>query len=141
MERLVHWAEAHEALIAWLVLGSLGVFVITLLLIPVLVIRIPVDYFSNPGHRRSALWLHHPLLALITKALRNTLALVLIAAGLILLLLPGQGLLCIVLGLLLADFPGKHRLVNWLVFEKGVIKPINWLRRRSGKPPILNPAR
>ena len=49
---------------------------------------------------------------------------------------PGQGILSILAGLLLMNFPGKFRLERWLVQRPGVLKSLNWLRARRGKAPF-----
>ena len=49
---------------------------------------------------------------------------------------PGQGLLTLLVGLLLMNFPGKYRLERWLVGRRGVLTALNWLRRRGGHPPF-----
>jgi hypothetical protein len=49
---------------------------------------------------------------------------------------PGQGILTILAGLLLMNFPGKYRLERWLVQRPGVLSSLNWLRTRRGKAPF-----
>ena len=44
--------------------------------------------------------------------LRNAVGLVLVTAGLAMLVLPGQGIITLLVGIILMDFPGKHRLVE-----------------------------
>ena len=51
------------------------------------------------------------------------------------LVLPGQGILTILAGIMLLDFPGKHRLLRWIVAHPQVLRTLNWLRRR-GHPPL-----
>jgi hypothetical protein len=49
------------------------------------------------------------------------------------LVLPGQGLITLFVGFFLIDFPGKYRFEKWLIRRKAVHRPINWLRRKSGR--------
>src|SRR5262249_7875578 len=51
--------------------------------------------------------------------------------------IPGPGLLLILLGVTLVDFPGKRRLKRWLLSHQAVLNTINRLRQRYGKPPLL----
>ena len=67
---------------------------------------------------------------------KNVLGAVLMIAGVAMLVLPGQGLLTMVLGFLLIDFPGKYRLERWLVARPMVHRPLNWIRRRAGREPL-----
>ncbi|GAB1258289.1 hypothetical protein NBRC116494_27910 [Aurantivibrio plasticivorans] len=132
-------ADPDVFLLVGAVLGgvSIALFVVTLLLVPWLIIRIPADYFMLPGASRSALVGNHPLLQLLFKLLRNLLGLCLVLVGAVLLFLPGQGLLTILLGIVVSDFPGKHRFVTWLVKKPSVRRPMNWLRQRADKEPIV----
>jgi hypothetical protein len=57
-------------------------------------------------------------------------------AGVAMLVLPGQGLLTLLMGFLLVDFPGKYRLERWLFARPIVRRPINWLRHRAGRVPL-----
>jgi hypothetical protein len=72
-------------------------------------------------------------------AIKNLLGIFLIVAGLVMLLVPGQGLLTIAVGLVLTDFPGKFHLQRWIVARKSVWRSIGWLRKRTGKPPLERP--
>lgn len=138
---LIAWIEANRVLVWSLAVGSAVMFVGALLLIPWLVLRIPPDYFSAPGRYRSALLGDNLVAVIVFKMIRNILAVILVAIGILLLVLPGQGVLTILLGVVMADFPGKHRLMNWLVSRGGVLRSLNWWRRRAGKPPIEPPPR
>jgi hypothetical protein len=45
-------------------------------------------------------------------------------------------LLTLLVGVFLLDFPGKYAFEKWLVGRPGVLRMINWLRRRRGRPPL-----
>jgi hypothetical protein len=51
--------------------------------------------------------------------------------------IPGPGILMLVLGVILLDFPGKRRLEQWLVHRATVLNAMNRLRQRYGKPPLF----
>ena len=59
-----------------------------------------------------------------------------LAAGMAMLVLPGQGLLTLLMGFLLLDFPGKYRLEKWLFLRRRVREGVNWLRKRAGSEPL-----
>jgi hypothetical protein len=72
---------------------------------------------------------------------KNLLALTLIAGGIAMLLLPGQGLLTILIGVMLLDFPGKYPLERRIVQQPKVLQTINWLRAKGNRPPLhIQPA-
>jgi hypothetical protein len=50
---------------------------------------------------------------------------------------PGQGVLTILLGVMLLDFPGKRGLELKLVSRPKVLNTINRIRHRFDRPPLL----
>ena len=68
--------------------------------------------------------------------LKNALGLLLLACGIVMLVIPGQGLLTMLIGLMLMDFPGKRRLEARLVAVPSVRRSINWLRERAHRAPL-----
>ncbi len=65
---------------------------------------------------------------------------ILFLGGVLMLITPGQGVLTIMIGLMLMDFPGKRNLEIWLVKIKPINSAINWMRKRADKPPLLLPS-
>ena len=133
---MMEWFRAHELLIAWLFWGSVVAFFGTLIIIPVIVIRIPEDYFVPEKRVRLYVRSRHPLVHLMFVVLKNGAGLVFIAAGIAMLVLPGQGLITILIGIMLCDFPGKYRLERKVVGWGKVLTTINWIRKKGNKPPL-----
>jgi hypothetical protein len=52
------------------------------------------------------------------------------------LVLPGQGVLTILLGIALLDLPGKRHLERRLIALPTVLRTINKLREKFGRPPL-----
>lgn len=119
-----------------LLIVSILSFVGSLILIPVILIRLPADYFMPQYSHR---WLqgHHPLLRVLGHVLKNVTGVVFLCAGLAMLVLPGQGLLTILIGLSFLDFPGKRRLEAAVLGQPTVLRTINALRARFGRPPLI----
>jgi putative transmembrane protein PGPGW len=132
--------QRHEGLFLGLGVASLAFVVVSLALIPVLIARLPADYFAH--ERREAYWLRRlsPAVRFAAIAAKNVLGFLLVVCGVLMLLLPGQGLLTLLLGLSLLDFPGKYRLERWLLGRPSVMRGLNWLRRRLHKPPFAAPS-
>ena len=95
---------------------------------------IPADYFAGEHRPVSSLARVHPVLRIVLLLLKNLLGFGVMLMGIAMLVLPGQGLLTILIGLMLVDFPGKFRLEKWLVRRKVVMLGINWLRTRFNRP-------
>ena len=53
------------------------------------------------------------------------------------LVLPGQGILTMVIGFSIMDFPGKHRLNDRIVANRKIQQSLNWIRRKGGKDDLL----
>lgn len=129
-----------SAQLFWWAIGfSVLALLATLVGVPWVVARLPGDYFSRP--ERSA-WRssgHQPVVAAALGVGKNVLGALLVLLGLIMLVTPGQGVITLLIGLLLLNFPGKYRLERWLVLRPGVLRALNWLRRRRGRPPFEKP--
>jgi len=69
---------------------------------------------------------------------KNIAGVLLVVLGIVLSLpgVPGQGLLTVLLGVMLLDFPGRHRLEQKLLSRPSIANAINRLRGRFDKPPL-----
>jgi hypothetical protein len=116
---------------------SLLTFVGSLIVIPWLVLRMHAEYFIR--HRQEVIERHkrHPVLTIIILLIRNSFGFFLLASGVIMLLLPGQGILTMVIGLSLMDFPGKHRLTDRVMRNKELQHSLNWIRRKGHKKELV----
>jgi len=139
IETIWNWAASNEWLMAGLTLASVAMFVGSLLALPFLVARLPADYFVDPRRHTSGLRRLHPLVYLAVLVLKNLVGWVLVLAGIAMLVLPGQGLVTILLGLVLSDFPGKFALERRLACTPAIFNALNWLRGRAGHPPLQPP--
>ena len=72
-------------------------------------------------------------------ALKNVIGLGFVIFGILLLFVPGQGILTIVVGLTVMNYPGKFHLERWLVMRPRVLPALNWLRKRYGYPLLQDP--
>jgi len=125
-----------RSIIIW-VLAFLGTFLINLAIVTVILVKLPADHFSK-GHHGKFWSGAHPALRIAGIIGKNLAGLLLVALGIVLSIpgVPGQGLLTVLLGIMLLDFPGKGRLEQKLLSRPSVVKAINGLRQRFGKPPL-----
>ncbi len=128
---MAEFLREHDTLITITVIASAILLVVTLVALPLVLAFLPDDYFTRPPLAR-------PLtpLRIFWLVLKNLLGWFLIVVGIFMLVLPGQGLLTIFVGLLLVNFPGKYRLERWLVSRQKIAKSVNWIRQRTGRPPL-----
>lgn len=136
-----HWERLFSpAVLGWISLLSALTFVVSLMVVPLIAVRIPPDYFDSKRRHRSALRRLHPALFMVAFTLKNALAVILVAGGIIMLVLPGQGILTILIGIAVSNFPGKYRLERRLVSLPGVLAAINWIRGKARVEPLRKPA-
>ncbi len=133
------WLQGYEVVLGWLFAVSMFMFVGSLIAVPWLVMRIPTDYFVRRRHFVDRWQPRHPLLRIALLTMKNLCGIVLVLAGVAMLVLPGQGILTILVGLLCLDFPGKFALEQRLVRQPPVIGAINWLRTKTHRPPLELP--
>ncbi len=133
---MIEWLQIDKNIIGWLVGASILIFLVFLIVVPLLVVRIPSGYFAHRRFRRK-LWAdHHLVLRTVLRIGRNILGWVFLVVGIVMLVLPGQAIIIILAGIILLDFPGKYRFVQWIVARPQVLGALNWLRRRAGRPPL-----
>ena len=113
-------------------------FAISLAIVSLIMVKIPADYFQKDRPRE--LWSdRHPALRFLVVFAKNLLGVVLVVLGIVMSIpgVPGQGILTILLGIMLLDFPGKRNLEHKLVSRPQVHNAINKLRHKFGKPALV----
>jgi hypothetical protein len=125
------WTDVLVGVVLFAVLAA-----VSAALTGVILIRLPADYFAGP-HPPPLFDGRHPLLRLTAKVGKNLIGLGFLAAGILMIFTPGQGVLTILLGLMFLDVPGKRRLERRLVSQPKVLAAINALRKRYGRPPLV----
>jgi ABC-type long-subunit fatty acid transport system fused permease/ATPase subunit len=139
MSHILIWVREYQSLLEWLAGLSLLMSVMTLVAFPLVIIFLPEDYFvrhrRDPAHQRR----QHPALWLTLTVIKNILGVMLILAGIAMLVLPGQGLLAILLGVTLVNFPGKYALERRLVNRPAVARTLNRIRKSAGRSQLKMP--
>jgi hypothetical protein len=132
-ETVQQWIPV-EVLIGLTVASAIG-FVGSLIAIPMILVRLPADYFDTRTPRH---WMkdHHPALRLAGLVVKNVVGIVFLLAGFAMLFLPGQGVLTMLIGISLMDFPKKRELEAKMVGQPTVLGVINSMRQKFGKPPL-----
>lgn len=133
----LEWIQNNQAVVWWLGALSIAMFIGTLIAIPWLVMRIPDDYYLQDGRKRPSMFYDRKVLRIIYLIVKNVIGYILIGAGIVMLVLPGQGILTMLVGAILINFPGKQGFVRWMVSRPSVLSSVNWLRRRAGRRPLI----
>ena len=134
---MIEWLQSNETVIWWLVVSSVITFVLSLILVPMMVVRIPADYFSYKKRHPKRPERYPPVVRVILLVIKNVVGVVLVMAGILMLVLPGQGLFTMFVGILMMNFPGKYKLERWIVERGPILKSINWMRKRAGHEPLM----
>jgi hypothetical protein len=118
----------------WLGIGiSAALAVGSIALVIVVVINWPADHFKAhvPGVPVEPA---HP----VARVAKNAGGVVLILLGLVMALpgIPGQGILTMIVGLTMLDFPGKRGLERRLIGRPHILHALNRLRARFGRAPL-----
>lgn len=123
-----------DVLIGLTVASVIG-FIGSMIAIPLILVRLPADYFDTriPRH-----WMkdHHPLLRLLGLVVKNVVGVVFVLVGFAMLFLPGQGLLTMLIGVSLMDFPRKRELEAKMVGQPTLLGIINTMRHKFRKLPL-----
>jgi hypothetical protein len=124
-----------ETLVALTVL-SIVFFVGSLIAIPFILVRLPTDFFDIRVPRP---WMedHHPVLRVMGHLVKNLVGVIFLFAGFLMLFLPGQGILTMLIGISMLDFPGKRKVEAKLIGQPTVLNAINGMREKFGKPPLI----
>ena len=133
---LILWFSDHPGLLIGLGASSIIIFITSILGISWFVAQIPEDYFLSSKRKPSKWKEQKPILRLAVLFGKNIIGLSLIIGGLLMLVLPGQGLLTILTGLLLINYPGKYKLEQKLVAMPSIFRALNWIRVKANKPPL-----
>ena len=116
---------------------AVGTFVVATGVVSFVVVKLPATYF-HPDHDREILKNKPPVIRWAGIIGKNLAGVILMVLGVVMSLpgIPGPGLLTILFGVMLVDFPGKRRLEQKFVSQPRVLKAINDLRKRFGRQPM-----
>jgi putative transmembrane protein PGPGW len=115
---------------------SVVFFIGSLIAIPYILVRLPADYFDTRIPRP---WMedHHPILRVVGHIVKNAVGAIFLFVGFLMLFLPGQGVLTMLIGVSMLDFPGKRKVEAALIGQPTVLGVINSMREKFGKPPLI----
>jgi hypothetical protein len=138
---MIEWVGENDWLWWPLAVFSMVSLLTAFVAAPWAVSQMSADYFMANRDRGKPFANLHPVPRWAGIILKNLLGALLVILGLILLALPGQGLLTILAGLVLMNFPGKLALELWIIRMPMVLKAANWLRGKAGRAPLQVPER
>ena len=124
----IEWEHVALVVLVWTLLtaGSLAIVLR-------IVLALPADYFEVDQAPRTR-WT-------LSRLARNVIGVLLIFLGVVLAIpgVPGQGVLTILVGLFLVDFPRRQEVERALARRPGVLATLNGLRGRFHRAPLRPP--
>lgn len=135
VDLFIEWIESNQLLLGTIAGLSTVLLLVTILATPWLVAMLPSSYFITQESRAQKISIAHVFLT----CLRSLIGLVLVLIGIVMLVIPGPGLITLLVGLSLAEFPGKRRLLKYIATRPSVFKSLNWMRKRHDREPFELP--
>ena len=129
LESIISLLNTYQHIFIYLGIVSSLCFVLSLVAIPLIIKRLPADYFTYLPSEHASVQLS--LKVVLLSTCKNIIGLILILAGFIMLITPGQGVLTVLVGILVSDFPGKIAFERWLITRSVVKQSLNWIRRKQ----------
>lgn len=126
---MLDFFNQYQTLLIYISVFSFALLVAMILFTPYLVGKIPTDYFINEIYDKNQD-------SFIIVLLKNLIGLILLLLGFIMLFTPGQGVITILLGLMIMQFPRKRKLEKKIIANKNALKILNWLREKNNKEPL-----
>lgn len=130
------WESVTIGRVVFVLAGFVISLLVSALIVGIVIVKIPENYFSShyqADFLPNASWLTR-WGATIAK---NLVGAVLVLAGIVMLVGPGQGILTILIGLIMLDIPGKRPLEAKIIGRPTVLAAVNHLRARYNKPPLI----
>jgi len=129
---IISLLHQYGFLLEYLAALSVLTFVVSLVCIPLLVARLPRDYFQH-RQKKSTNPNSISLGSILLLLFRNIIGLMLFLAGIAMLFLPGQGVITMVIGIAVMSFPYKRRLLAALTTPLSVRRGLDWIRHKMKK--------
>ena len=133
---MMEFINEYKSFFWALAVVSMLLFLLSLFLIPLMLMRIPEDYFIRHAKLSEKGKSPKSILKILLLIIRNLCGWLLMLSGIAMLLLPGQGILTILISLTLIDFPYKRKFEYYVISRPLVIKNINRLRKKWGVAPL-----
>lgn len=113
----------------WVIVVWLATTAVTMIIAGVILVTLPADYLVD-GDPRPRHWTY--------RMVRSIVGVLLVIVGVLLSVpgIPGQGVLTILAGLILIEFPGRHRIVRAIIGRPAVLTAVNRVRARFGRAPL-----
>ena len=136
---ITKWLTSYSSILIGI--GGLSILILIFSIIGLgwFISQIPKDYFIHEKRQADNWDRYSSKTRILIIILKNFIGIAMLISGLLLLILPGQGLLTMIIGLLLIDYPGKFQLEQKIISIPSIFRSLNWFRAKAKKPNLLHP--
>ena len=117
----------YQGILIYVSLLSIFLFIISIIVTPIIICKIPHNYFIKEKKR----------ISIFKKIIKNIFGIFFLIIGFVFLFTPGQGILTILIGIIFLDFPNKKNLQMKFIKKYKIIKPLNYIRRKFNKKEFI----
>ena len=136
---ITKWLATNSSILIGIGGLSLLILIFSIIGLGWFISHIPEDYFIHEKRQAHNLNKYPYKTRVVIIVAKNIIGIVMLTSGALLLILPGQGLLTIIMGLLLIDYPGKFKLEQKIISIPSVFRGLNWFRAKSNKSYLQHP--
>jgi len=136
---MTEWLASYSSILIGI--GGLSILILIFSIIGMgwFISKIPEDYFIHEKRQADNWDKYSSETRVVIIIVKNVVGIVMLVSGLLLLILPGQGLLTMIIGMLLIDYPGKFKLEQKIISIPSVFRGLNWFRAKSKKSYLQHP--
>lgn len=140
MTYLLDFLQDHKTIVTTVSIISFVFFAASIIVLPIIITQLPANYFLNEKRLTAGEKAKPSATETLLAGFKNIIGTLLILAGIAMLILPGQGLLTILIGFSLTNFPGKYTLERKLIARPSIFKTLNWIRHKAGRKSLRRPS-
>lgn len=117
--------------------------IVYLIVISYIITQMDKRYFirkkisADDARKKPHLTLMNSSVNCVVNVVKIIVGLYLLVCGIVMLVLPGQGLVTMLIGLSLIPFPGKNKIEQNILSRKSVRSSLNWIRIKANKEPFI----
>ena len=136
---ITEWLASYSSILIGIGGLSILILIFSIMGLGWFISQIPADYFIHEKRQADNWNKYSSETRVVIIIVKNVVGIAMLISGLLLLILPGQGILTMIIGILLIDYPGKFKLEQKIISIPSVFRGLNWFRAKSKKSYLRHP--
>ena len=136
---MTEWLASYSSILIGIGGLSILILIVSIIGLGWFISQIPEDYFIHEKRQADNWDKYSSETRVVIIIVKNVIGIVMLISGFLLLILPGQGILTMIIGVLLIDYPGKFKLEQKIISITSVFRGINWFRAKSKQSYLQHP--